>query len=105
MPSNYIDLTPASLKAISRVTSPDRAQKSAATPVAESFSDVLSGMINNVDGLQKESDMMTQQLATGETDNLHDVMIAAEKAKIAMQFTLAIRKQLVQAYQNISQMR
>lgn len=76
-----------------------------ATEMMGSFKDMLSGMIGNADQLQKQSQEMTQQLATGQITNVHDVMIAAEKAKMAMQLTLAIRGKLLEAYQALQQLR
>jgi len=76
-----------------------------ATEMMGSFKDVLAGMVGNADQLQKQSQEMTQQLATGQITNVHDVMIAAEKAKMAMQLTLAIRGKLLEAYQALQQLR
>ena len=68
------------------------------------FGEVLSEAISDVDALQKESETLNAQLAIGEIDNLHDVVIAAEKAELALNLTLEVRNRLVEAYQEIMQM-
>ena len=75
------------------------------TEMMGSFKDMLGELVGNTDQLQRQSQEMTQQLATGQITNVHDVMIAAEKAKMAMQLTLAIRGKLLEAYQALQQMR
>ncbi len=68
------------------------------------FSSLLKDALNKVNSLQLQSDEYKQLLATGDVDNLHDVTIAAEKASIALQLTLAIRNKVVEAYQEIMRM-
>lgn len=69
-----------------------------------SFSEVLKGALNEVDQLQKDSDHYTKLLALGQVENIHDVTIASEKAKIALQMTLAVRNKVVDAYKEIMRM-
>lgn len=42
--------------------------------------------------------------ALGETQNTHDLMIAMQKASTALQYTVAIRDKLLDAYKEIMQM-
>lgn len=69
-----------------------------------SFRDELSNAINNVNQLQLDSDQYTEKLVTGEIENVHEVMIASQKADIAMQMMTAVRGKLVDAYQEIMRM-
>ncbi|MCX7710682.1 MAG: flagellar hook-basal body complex protein FliE [Clostridia bacterium] len=66
-----------------------------------SFSDYLKDALNKVNDLQLESEQMTQDFAAGRTDNIHQVMIAAEKADVALQFTMQIRTKIMDAYNEI----
>ncbi|MBA1333849.1 MAG: Flagellar hook-basal body complex protein FliE [Firmicutes bacterium] len=68
------------------------------------FSDYLKKAIAEVDAMQKESDASSMALATGDLDYLHRVMIDAEKAEIALQFTLQVRNKIIDAYQEIMRM-
>ncbi len=45
-----------------------------------------------------------QNLATGKTDNVADVMIAAEKADIALKVMVQVRNKIIDAYQEVMKM-
>lgn len=68
------------------------------------FSSLLGNALDKVNQLQLESDEYKKLLVTGDVDNLHDVTIAAEKANISLQLTLAIRNKVVEAYKEIMRM-
>ena len=70
----------------------------------ESFSKFLGEMIEKANGSQQESDKAIQQLVTGETKSLHEVMIAMEKANVNFQFLNQVRNKAVEAYQEIMRM-
>lgn len=69
-----------------------------------SFGEYLTNALNNVSGLQQDAKVAEQKLALGEIDDIHSVIIAAEKADLALQYTLAIRNKIVDAYQEIMRM-
>ena len=69
-----------------------------------SFMDFLNDAIKDANNLQVEAEQLNQAFATGMNDNLHQVMIASEKADIALQFTIQIRSKLLEAYQEIMRM-
>ena len=51
-----------------------------------------------------QSDQMLQRLATGEVDNLHQVMLSMEEAKLSFQLLVQVRNKLLEAYQDILRM-
>jgi flagellar hook-basal body complex protein FliE len=69
-----------------------------------SFADTLKSAIDNVNQLQKTSDKAAQDLATGRTDNVAEVMIATEKADIALRVMVQVRNKIIDAYQEIMKM-
>ena len=69
-----------------------------------SFTDFLNNAIKDVNNLQIESEQLNQAFAMGLNDNLHQIMIASEKADIALQFTVQIRNKILEAYQEIMRM-
>lgn len=69
-----------------------------------SFSEFLNNAIQDVNKLQLESEQLNEAFAMGKNDNIHQVMIAAEKADIALQFTVQIRNKILEAYQEIMRM-
>jgi len=69
-----------------------------------SFASMLQQGLAQVNALQAEADSAIWRLASGQADNLHEVMIAVERASIALELTIAIRNRLVEAYQEIMRM-
>lgn len=68
------------------------------------FADALSGAIEGLNNIQLESDQKTQALANGQIDNLHDVMITAQKASVTLETTVQIQKKVIDAYNEIMRM-
>lgn len=64
----------------------------------------LGAFIDSVNHLQLQSAELRKELATGGDVELHDVMIAAEKASISMSLTTQVRNKLLEAYQEIMRM-
>lgn len=72
--------------------------------VGKSFGDTLKDAIQEVNQLQKTADKKMQDLATGKTDNIPEVMIAAEKADIALKLMVQVRSKIIDAYHEIMKM-
>src|SRR5690606_34837693 len=53
----------------------------------EGFGEIFKQAIQNVNEAQQASDKLTTGLATGQVDNIHEVMIASEKASISLELT------------------
>ncbi|WP_445683662.1 flagellar hook-basal body complex protein FliE [Sporosarcina sp. FSL K6-3457] len=70
----------------------------------QNFGSYLKTAIDNVNTKQFESDVMTQKLVMGENVELHDVMITAQKASIALNATMEVRNKVIEAYQEIIRM-
>ncbi|MDR2006592.1 MAG: flagellar hook-basal body complex protein FliE [Acidaminococcales bacterium] len=71
---------------------------------APSFSDMLRAAVNEVNGLQKAAEAKNLDLVAGRVEDLSEVMIAAEKAALALQLTVQVRNKVVDAYQEIMRM-
>jgi flagellar hook-basal body complex protein FliE len=68
------------------------------------FADTLKDAVGTVNTLQKDSDKKMQELATGKTTNIPEVMMAAEKADIALRMMVQMRNKMIEAYQDIMKM-
>ena len=68
------------------------------------FTDLLRQSITKVNGLQMDADDWATRFAAGETDNIHQVMIAAQKAEISLQLATAVRSKIMDAYTEIMRM-
>ncbi|MBN2080275.1 MAG: flagellar hook-basal body complex protein FliE [Spirochaetes bacterium] len=78
----------------------------AADDVTGSFADSLMKALGKVNDLQGASDELTQQMIYApESVSIHSVMIAAQKAEIALSFTRAVRDEAVRAYRELINLR
>ena len=65
---------------------------------------------NFVDGLKEalnstgEVNALAQDLATGDLTDVHQFTVAAEKAALAMELTVAVRDRALAAYQEVMRM-
>lgn len=80
------------------------ARQTPASPASEDFASVLKGALGDVNKTLIESEKMDGLLAQGKLTNVHDAVIAAEKASMAMELTVQVRNRVVEAYQEIMRM-
>lgn len=66
-----------------------------------SFPQIFKEMVNNTNDLEAQADMIAEKFALGEVTDIHDVMIAAEEAGVALELVMAIRNKLIDAYQEM----
>lgn len=65
------------------------------------FAKKITRAVDEVDCLEADSKRLTQDAVLGRVENLHDVMIAAEKARTAMNLTLEVRGKVLEAYKEV----
>ncbi len=68
--------------------------------INKSFSDILKQAVET-DAADKAENM---GLLTGDTENLHNTMISAEKADLALLLAVQIRNKVIDAYSEIMRM-
>ncbi len=66
-----------------------------------SFESVLTDAIASVEETSQKVTEEAYKLATGETDNLHDITIASTQANLAVQLFVQLRNKTVAAYQEL----
>jgi len=67
------------------------------------FGECLNRALQKVNNLQIEADQMAEKVAQGEED-IHNALIALEKANLALGLTVQVRNKVVEAYQEIMHM-
>lgn len=88
-------------------TSQQKSQKGNAvtgTSQSSSFADLLKESINQVNESQVTADKMTQNLATGKTENIHETMLSVAHAEVNFKFMVQLRNKALEAYQEIMRM-
>ncbi len=68
------------------------------------FASNLQNAIESLNNAQLESDKKTTALANGQIDDLHDVMITAQKASILLQTGVQVQKKVIDAYNEVMRM-
>lgn len=68
---------------------------------SESFGKIFKEMVSDTNQLQMEAGKLAEKFALGEISDIHEVMIAAEKAGVAFELVMAIRNKLIEAYQEL----
>ncbi len=68
------------------------------------FSDTLKEFIDDVDQLQKNSIELTDKFIKGEPVDIHDVMIASEKADTSLKLLMELRNKGLDLYREVLRM-
>jgi flagellar hook-basal body complex protein FliE len=71
---------------------------------ARSFGDFLQESITKVNSLQQDANVAMERLASGESQNLHETLLAVEKADIAFRTMNQVRTKVIDAYREIMKM-
>jgi len=69
------------------------------------FKETLAGFLKDVNSMQSQADISVQKLAAGEITDVHQVMNAAEEAKIAFNMMMEMRNKVMTAYEEVMRMR
>jgi flagellar hook-basal body complex protein FliE len=65
------------------------------------FSDLLTDAVGQVNQLEDQANTAVTGLMNGSGVDVHQAMIATQKASMAFELTLAVRNKAVQAYQSV----
>lgn len=71
---------------------------------AGNFAAWIDRELGSVNSQLVNADLQVRKLAAGETDNLHQVMVAMEEAKMGFQLALQVRNRVLEAYQDVLRM-
>ena len=69
-----------------------------------SFTDQLQDSLTKVNDLQQQKEAMIISFASGESQNVHELMISLQKAGMAMSLTSAVRNKVLEAYRELMKM-
>ena len=75
-----------------------------AAPPTESFGNMLDGLVSNVSAKQAEATELTKKVLLGDSDQLHQSVIAMQEAGVAFTLMVEVRNKLVESYQELMRM-
>jgi flagellar hook-basal body complex protein FliE len=105
LPSSFIQRLPGAGGAEAPVPSlrPDGAGLAGGTAPAD-FGSVFDKMVSAVDGKQREAADITRKVLLGDSDQLHQSVIAMQEAGVAFQLMVETRNKVVESYQELMRM-
>lgn len=68
------------------------------------FSSTIKDSLAKVNDLQEQKAGMIESFASGEKQNVHELMISLQKASVAMSMTSAVRGKVMEAYKEVMRM-
>ena len=83
---------------------PEKLRPAVSYEGAVSFENLLSASMKRVNALQLEADELTNRLATGDVEDISEVVLASSRAEIALKMFMELRNKFVDAYQQLSRM-
>jgi flagellar hook-basal body complex protein FliE len=95
---------PSPISAINPLPALDATQPFRPTGKQGEFQSLLEGTIQSLSSIQNNAEDAVQQFITGENEELHTTVLAADKAEIAFDLGLQIRNKIIAAYQEIMRM-
>lgn len=99
-------MNPQALQAVEAVAGasaplPTAAASGAAAP---GFAQWMSREVSELNSQLVSAEQGIQKLAAGTAENLHDVMLQLEQARLAMQVASQVRSRVLEAYQEVMRM-
>ena len=69
-----------------------------------SFADLVTRSIGEVNARLVDSQVDLHRLASGDVENLHQVLIGLEESRLSFQLMLQVRNRLLESYQELMRM-
>jgi flagellar hook-basal body complex protein FliE len=92
------------ISAITALPTMDPARPASAAGQPGEFQRLLEGTLEKLGAVQGDAANAVQNFLTGENEELHTTVLAAEKAEIVFDLGLQVRNKVVAAYQEIMRM-
>jgi flagellar hook-basal body complex protein FliE len=69
-----------------------------------SFSEVLQQAVSRVESYQRDTQQKVDRFMKGEDQEVHEVVLAAQRSEVAFDYFLQVRNKVIQAYQEVMRM-
>jgi flagellar hook-basal body complex protein FliE len=71
---------------------------------AAAFGQVVQQFIEDTNAQQIMADQSVERLATGQSDSVHETMLALTKADLSLRVFMEVRNKIIDAYQEVMRM-
>jgi len=68
------------------------------------FGIVIQRFVDDTNTQQLNADIQVERLATGQSDSIHETMLALTKADLSMRVFMEVRNKVIDAYQEVMRM-
>jgi flagellar hook-basal body complex protein FliE len=70
----------------------------------EGFGQMLDGLVASVDAKEASAKALTQKVLLGDSDQLHQSVIAMQEAGVSFSLMVEVRNKLIESYQELMRM-
>ena len=95
---------PSGIGAVTGAAGTTDTQSAQSASGGDGFAAVLAATFDHLQGVQKTSDQLAVQAATGDLRDVHDYMIASTEASLATEMVVTIKNKAVEAFNEIMRM-
>ena len=100
-PISPLTISTQTLQGLAGAGTPTAASAANSGTAPAPFSDLLTDAVGQVNQLETQAHAAVTGLMTGSGVDVHEAMIATQKANMAFELALAVRNKAVQAYQSV----
>jgi flagellar hook-basal body complex protein FliE len=75
-----------------------------ATELTKNFGSFLNDAVSQLNNQQSQVDELNEQFVKGQLSDVHQLMIASEKASLGISLTVQVRNKIIESYQEIMRM-
>ncbi|CAG7623510.1 flagellar hook-basal body complex protein FliE [Paenibacillus allorhizosphaerae] len=87
-----------------KITGPIVPKSTGAVEISDQFGKFLGEAIADLNSKQKTVDVLNDQFVKGDMTDVHQMMIATERASLGLELTVQVRNKVIEAYQEIMRM-
>ncbi|MBC8079117.1 MAG: flagellar hook-basal body complex protein FliE, partial [Gorillibacterium sp.] len=95
---------PVSFQPLQSISALSKSTATTGTELSQHFGQYLDSALNKLSTDKAESDKLTTDFLRGESVGVDQMLIAAEKVSLGLEFTVQVRNKMIEAYQEIMRM-
>ena len=89
------------IDAVNSTSAPTRGVQGARPSEEKDFGSVLAGQVSGLAEMQVAANRAAEAVATGDLSQLHDAVIAMQKASLAMELAITVRNHVVEGIKEL----
>ena len=99
-------IDPISIKPLAMTSLPAQSSVdgTGATDLSQQFGSFLNTAMTNLSNQEADVDQLNTRMVSGDLPDVHQLMIASEKASLGLELTLQVRNKVIDAYQEVMRM-